>query len=264
MQVNLEVLHYAPTAPAKVGPPLLFIHGAFMSAQCWERHFLPWFSQRGYDCWAFSFRGHGSSSGREFLSLASLDHYRQDLDQAVAQLPATPILIAHGMGGLVVHRWLHEHRAPAVALLGSVPPAGSVCSMMQLAMTDPQALCALNQLQNSQQSGLDLAKMKKLLFSPATPETWIDDCLPLFQAESQRALVDISVMHFEPLPADKRPRVLILGGELDSLLPHHLVHAAAAHCGVQGQTVPGIGHALMLEPDWEQVAQRLADWLTQP
>src|SRR5687768_289190 len=107
MQLNLEVLHYAPSAEKQAGPPLLFIHGAFMSASCWERHFLPWFSARGFDCWAFSFRGHGESEGREFLSLATLDHYQQDLTQIVSQLPQTPILIAHGMGALVAHRWLH-------------------------------------------------------------------------------------------------------------------------------------------------------------
>jgi hypothetical protein len=45
------------TAPGK--QPILFVHGSFHSAWCFSEHFMPYFSQRGHDCYAISLRGTG-------------------------------------------------------------------------------------------------------------------------------------------------------------------------------------------------------------
>lgn len=261
MQVQLEILHEAATADRRPGPGLLFVHGAFSSARCWQKHFMPWFAAHGYDCWAASFRGHGGSSGQDFLSLASLDHYRLDLEQVVAQFERTPILIGHGMGGLVIQQWLQDHQAPAVALLASLPPVSGVCSMLQMAMQTPRELMQLNQMHCSADEDTRLRQLREVMFTGHTPEAVVREHLDCFQCESHRALVDLSVCHFAPIPAHQRPPLLMLAGENDALLPHHLVHAAAAHCGVTGHTIPGIGHALMLDQGWEGVATRLLDWV---
>ena len=42
---DLEVLARMPAGDAK-GTPLLFVHGAFTGAWCWEEHFLPFFASR--------------------------------------------------------------------------------------------------------------------------------------------------------------------------------------------------------------------------
>ena len=41
--------------------PLLFVHGAWHAAWCWDEHFLGYFADRGYRAVALSFRGHGDS-----------------------------------------------------------------------------------------------------------------------------------------------------------------------------------------------------------
>lgn len=38
-------------------PPLVFIHGSFHAAWCWAEHWLPFFSNHGYDCYALSLLG---------------------------------------------------------------------------------------------------------------------------------------------------------------------------------------------------------------
>ena len=38
-------------------PPLVFIHGSFHAAWCWVEHWLPFFSDSGYDCYALSLLG---------------------------------------------------------------------------------------------------------------------------------------------------------------------------------------------------------------
>ena len=60
---HLEVRTRLP-ARATRKPPLLFIHGGYCDAWCWEPYFLPWFAARGYPAHALSLRGHGASDGK--------------------------------------------------------------------------------------------------------------------------------------------------------------------------------------------------------
>jgi len=41
--------------------PLLFVHGAWHAAWCWDEHFLGFFADRGFRAVAVSLRGHGAS-----------------------------------------------------------------------------------------------------------------------------------------------------------------------------------------------------------
>ena len=41
--------------------PLLFVHGAWHGAWCWDEYFLDFFAYRGYRALAVSLRGHGNS-----------------------------------------------------------------------------------------------------------------------------------------------------------------------------------------------------------
>jgi len=54
---NLEVRSRRPTRPSG-GPPLLFVHGGYCDARCWDRHIRPWFAARGYAAHALSWMRH--------------------------------------------------------------------------------------------------------------------------------------------------------------------------------------------------------------
>lgn len=113
-----------PSASARP-TPILFVHGAWHDAWCWQEHFLPYFAQHGYVAHALSFRGHGNSAGRERLRWSGIADYVTDLAQVVQRLPTPPILIGHSMGGLVVQRYLErrsfhdraDHCTPTTCLL---------------------------------------------------------------------------------------------------------------------------------------------------
>jgi non-heme chloroperoxidase len=65
-----------------------------------------------------------------------------------------------------------------------------------------------------------------------------------------------------PQPARMhRPPMLILGAEHDALIPPDQVHMTAATYGRRAEIIPGVGHGMMLERDWEKVALRVAAWL---
>jgi len=62
---NLEVRSRLPERP-NARPPLLFVHGGYCDAWCWEPLFLPWFAAQGYTFYktiCFSPRGEAIING---------------------------------------------------------------------------------------------------------------------------------------------------------------------------------------------------------
>jgi pimeloyl-ACP methyl ester carboxylesterase len=99
--------------------------------------FHSFLNAQGYDCYALDLSGHGASSGHEQLDEFGLADYTDDLTQAVAELPALPVLIGHSMGTLVAQRYLIDGKAAGVALLSPVPPTGTGGTASRLALTNP-------------------------------------------------------------------------------------------------------------------------------
>ena len=124
--------------------PVLFIHGAFHGAWCWTEHFLPYFAEHGYTSHALSLRGHGDSEGRERLRRTRIADYVADVEQVVGELPQTPILVGHSMGGLIVQKYLEKHLAPAGVLLASVPVRGLWKTTVRIALRHPIAFLKAN------------------------------------------------------------------------------------------------------------------------
>src|SRR4051812_41608468 len=97
---GLELITHIPvkrTHPT----PLLFVHGAFVAAWCWDDYFLPYFAERGFVAHALSLRGHGGSDGRAELAAASVNDYETDV-QLVARHIGLPLtVIGHSMGAMV-------------------------------------------------------------------------------------------------------------------------------------------------------------------
>jgi pimeloyl-ACP methyl ester carboxylesterase len=93
--------------------PLLFVHGAGLSAWCWDEHFLDFFADNGYRAIAPSLRGHGGSPVSKPLNKCIIANYVDDVRSVAATLPATPVLIGHSMGGFIVQKYLETGNAPA-------------------------------------------------------------------------------------------------------------------------------------------------------
>src|SRR6185295_5799861 len=115
-QSHLEVRSRLP-ARATRKPPLLFVHGGYGDAWCWEPYFLPWFAAKGWPAHALSLRGHGTSSGADTLFIAGVEHVAGELD-------AAPILVGHSMGAAICERMMATRPIRGAALLAPVPPSG--------------------------------------------------------------------------------------------------------------------------------------------
>ncbi|MFC4161664.1 alpha/beta hydrolase [Chitinimonas lacunae] len=263
--LSLELVCAHPDLPGS-HPPLLFLHGAYAAAWCWQPYFLPYFAAQGYSAWALSLRGHGRSDGHGTLASWGIDDYVDDLAWAVGQIEAhhgrPPILIAHSMGAFVALRLARQRLLPGLALLAPVPPAGLLGSTLSLLWRDPLLLWELNLVQHGRQVP-QLSSLRRLLFSPDMPETELAGYARRFQRESDRALLEMSLPQFDLRPPLGSPPLLVLGSRDDHLMPAMLVEAAAMSLGQPVQLVDGLGHVLMLDTRWRLVADSLRQWLEQ-
>ena len=239
--------------------PLLFVHGGWHGAWCWDDHFLDFFAAAGYRAVALSLRGHGTSPTAKPLPSVSIADYLEDLRSVADELGGAPVLIGHSLGGFVIQRYLEKRSAPAAVLVGSVPPQGVLRlalrvwrrrpSMTLEAWTDPTLLKFL----------ATPALTREYLFSPDTPEAIVMSCLQRAGAESVRAAMT------DPMLRRVKPRrvtspVLVLGAEHDGFVSVGDVRATARAYRTEPEFFD-MGHNMMLEPGWADVAERIHAWL---
>ncbi|MEY4598779.1 MAG: hypothetical protein RLZZ445_1576 [Pseudomonadota bacterium] len=246
------------SAKGRSRAPLLFVHGAFIGAWCWEEHFLPYFADLNYDVWAVDLRGHADDE--ETADMASIDDYVADVLIAVEEIGAPPVLIGHSMGAIVVQRALRRSQARAVSLMAPVPPHGLLGSSFMLAARNPEIFNEINRMQifDGMPGSSDL--MRRAIFSPQLPAADVKRYLQRMRHESQRALFDLSWPQHFWIERTDIP-VQVIGSADDLFFPPSLVEETAELHGVTAEILPDMAHAVMLDVNWVQAAKRLAEWL---
>jgi len=257
--MRLEVVSRFPVQ-ARPAPPLLFVHGAFHGAWCWDVHFLRFFAQHGYAAHAVSLRGHGQSEGREQLRWTRLAGYVEDLGSAARQLPAPPILVGHSLGGLVIQKYLETSPAPAAVLLASVPPSGVLPLTLRLFRRHPAILTRVILTMRLYPIIATPALAREALFSEGLFEEALLSYWRQLQDESYRCFLDMLGLDL-PTPAKVKTPLLVLGAAEDAFFNPGEVAATARAYGTEAEIVPATAHDMMLEPRWQATADRIRAWL---
>ncbi|MCS6844300.1 MAG: lysophospholipase [Caldilineales bacterium] len=257
--MKLELISRYPAGDSRA-TPLLFVHGAWHAAWCWDVHFLPYFTQHGYAAHALSLRGHGGSEGRRRLRWHRIPDYVADVAQTVQQLPQPPVLIGHSMGGLIVQKYLERTDAPAAVLLASVPPSGVLATTWRVARHHPLAFAKANLTLSLYPIVATPALAREALFTPDMPEEAVQDYAGRLQDESYRAFLDMLAFSL-PKPHKVKTPMLVLGAGRDTIIVPAQVEATARAYGTRAEIFPEMGHDMMLDPAWEQAAQRILTWL---
>ena len=261
-QPELEVVHRKPARDKGRGlPPLLFVHGAYAGAWCWDEHFLPWFAEQGFHACAVSLRGHGDSEGREQLHQSGIRDYVADVRSVVESLDTPPILVGHSMGGMVVQKYLEQYQASGAVLMASVPPGGLSNSVMRLLTADPMLFTQISLVQGGARDLVDTENAGRAIFSDDLPPEVRDSYGARMQSESQRALMD---MTFMDLPRRWRmhiPPMLVLGAGRDALFSLAEVKRTARTYRAELHMYPELAHAMMLETGWSLAARDIRDWV---
>jgi len=248
--------------PAKNGnksTPILFIHGAWHGAWCWEEYFLPYFAAHGYDAYALSLRGHGYSEGREGLRWWRISDYVDDVSQIVELLPETPILVGHSMGGLIVQNYLQSHRVPAAVLLAPVPTTGAMMTTLKIAkrhfLTYLKAISTMRLYPIVGTPQL----AREAFFSENIATAKLEAYYKKLQDESFRGFLDM--IFCLPKPSKVHDPILLIGALNDMIFSQRQMEATAKAYHTKTQMIPNTAHDVMLEDRWQDAADIILNWL---
>ena len=175
--------------------------------------FLPWFAARGYPAHALSLRGHGSSGGGDTLYITSLADYQADVEQVAAQLPEPPVLIGHSMGAAIVELMMAKGTVRAAALLAPIPPTGLLPVATRLATEHPDYLMQMSGLDPSRLSAAVLDALRPFYFGDHVDPKMLARAARHLNAESPRALFELSMRLHWALPREAPPPLIVLGAE---------------------------------------------------
>lgn len=240
--------------------PLLFVHGAWHAAWCWDANFLTFFADMGYRAVAPSLRGHGNSSSDKPLRALSVADFVEDIAAVADSLPTPPVIVGHSMGGFFVQKYLESHDCPAGVLMSSMPPRGNFGASWRWLRARPWQFTKLMVTGKALPYIGTPQGARDKFFSARTPEADVVKYAALLQEDSARAALDCFVLD-RPHPARVRTPMLVLGADEDNAHTREEVLDTARAYGTEAEFFPDMGHDMMLEPGWGAVAQRIHTWL---
>jgi len=257
--MKLEIISKYPVDSLS-STPLLFVHGAWHAAWCWDVHFLDYFAQNGFTAHAISLRGHGNSEGHSNLRWIRIADYVEDVAKTIRQLPRPPVLIGHSMGGFVVQKYLENAIAPAAVLLASMPPAGVLATSLRIAKRQPVAFAKANLTLSLYPIVATSQLAREAFFSEGLAEEQLQTYAKRLQNESYMGFLDTLIFNL-PKPRRVKTPVLVLGGARDNMFSPGEVEATARAYNTQPEIFADMPHDMMLEPGWQTVAERILTWL---
>jgi pimeloyl-ACP methyl ester carboxylesterase len=240
--------------------PLLFVHGSWHAAWCWNEHFLDFFADKGYHALALSLRNHGNSPTRAPLTCSIAD-YVSDVASVAESLPTRPVLVGHSMGGFLVQKYLETRRAPAGVLLAPTPPSGASRGMFRILRRHP-LLAARALLTGKSRWTLSAQHVvRENFFSTLTPDSDVARYTAMLDEEYfGRQMFDLTLFG-RPKPQRVTTPLLVLAAERDAIFARDEQLSTARAYGAELEVFPGMGHDMMLEPGWRAVAERIHTWL---
>jgi len=256
--MRLEVISRSPKEQQHA-VPILFVHGAWHAAWCWQDTFLDYFSEKGWEVHALSLRGHGQSEGREKLRWWSIADYVSDVAQIAKSLGREPIIVGHSLGGFIVQKYLETHSPVAAVLLASVPPSGILRFNLRIIRRHPLLWLQMNALMTAYPVVAKPEYAREWLLSPGISEEQLVSYQSRIQNESYRALLDALLLNL-PDPSKVKTPIQVLGAENDAIFSVEEVRATARAYGVEATIFPDMAHNMIVEPGWRDVADTIMHW----
>ena len=275
--VPLERVIRAPARATK--SPLVFVHGSYHAAWCYEEHFAAYFAARGRATVSVSLRGHGKSGATAGARVAgTLASHAADVAEALERglgdaraSGRKAVLVGHSFGGLVAQRVASDERVAlgGVALLASVPPTGNGAMVRRFLRRDLWASAKITWAFITKAFGKNPALCRECFFSPELPEADVERFARAIDASSSLRMLDLRALDAElPVPrargsTNRDIPVLVLGGDRDFVVDREGLEETARWFEPRATlaVVPGVAHDVMLDAGWERVARELDRWL---
>jgi pimeloyl-ACP methyl ester carboxylesterase len=256
-------------------PPLMFIHGAWLSSGSWE-NFADYFRARGFAVSAPEWpRKHGDveeiREGADEIEGLGLNEIVDHYESEIRAHEEPPVLIGHSYGGLIVELLLDRGLGRAGVAMSPAPPKGILVLPFSTLKAAAPALA-----HPSRWHGVVPLTLEEFTygfvntFSPADATTAYEKyAVP----ETGQIFFEAGFANFHLHPptevhfkSDDRAPLLIVGAEKDHTVPASLSHKQyEKYEKSEAQTdyveFPGRPHLMMVAEGWEEIAGGIEGWL---
>ena len=258
---HIEIYRNKPSGNAK-HPPVLFVHGAWHGAWCWQAHFMDYFAEAGIEAVALDLRGHGKSEAVKSMRFNRIANYVDDVLSVIDTLDAKPVVIGHSMGGLVTQHVMKRvnTKLAAAGLLATVPWNGVWPATIKVALRHPLIFAETNLRWTLYPIVRTPDRAQALFLEADVPQKEVEAFTAKLSDESYLGYLDMLGLglawRFDPaIP------VMVVGAEKDFLFSPVSQRATARVFGGQCHIVKGAPHDLMLASQWQEAADHFIGWI---
>jgi pimeloyl-ACP methyl ester carboxylesterase len=251
---------------------ILFIHGMFMTARCWEQ-WVTHFERQGYRCVAPNWPGrdktaatlrqqHPDPAVGNLTLRQVIDHHLQ----LIREMGERPVVIGHSMGGLIAQVLLQQDLIAGAVAIDSGPPLGvfvpswrflksNLPVINPLVSATTPYLMPFEGFQDTFVNDLPLAEQRAAYEAHLVPES---------RQVGRAALTSIAKVDF----TKARPPLLFIAGGNDHVIPPALNRANHAKykqspAVTDYKEFPGRTHFLIGQTGWQEIADYCLGWLRQ-
>lgn len=198
-----------PSTPVK--GTIVFVHDAWHGAWCWEVYFTKDFSDKGFRCITFNLPGHGQATDKSTMNGLRMEDYVDALSAVVAQCDESPIIIGHGMGALILQKYLQQHTCRMAIFLSPMPSNGYWGSLLHLLKN----IGAWRALRNKDlfQVVQKCSDAKAILFAAQTDSTLVSDWHSRLCGESYQVFRQLKQLDIKPISPLQTPSIVVGGGK---------------------------------------------------
>jgi pimeloyl-ACP methyl ester carboxylesterase len=254
--LELEVITHKPEGQPR--RPLLFVHGAWHAAWCWEEYFLPFFAKAGYAAHALSLRGHGKSSGS--IEGSGLNEFLEDIEKVAATFEQPPVMVGHSLGGFYVLKYLEKKPLPGAILLASMPldPFQGYTRIAGYLPAKISTIFMKNRLITGPRKP---ERVRESFFEGSVPPEKLESYISRLCPASMQSFMELLLVKKPDLEKVRRTPLLMLGNTRDPMKRFLFNQEITRQYGGEYQEIAGIGHDMMLDERWQAVAEAMLDWL---
>ena len=256
----MEIIEHIIQQPVKRihKTPLLFLHGAWHGAWCWQR-WMDYFVLLGYEVHAISLPAHGRSScNKRHINFYTFNDYVDTLITQVEIISPKPVVIGHSLGGGILQKYLENHQLPGAILLASTPSVGMLASIVRLLRNYPISILK-GILRLNLYEWVKTPKLAHDLF--LNSKTTINTVAFHKQLGGETVNMFYILFRFAKINQNLSP-VLVIAGEKDIIFTLEEEAITATKYDAKTVVINGQAHNLMLESAWQEVADVVDNWIT--